>query len=152
MYIYLQLLYFLAVHPFHASVFEIDYIEKKKEMQMTIQMFYDDTEQAIGCLLTDEATCELELEKYLLKNLQMDIDNKSFELQYLGFEEDFDVIYCYLKVENVSNPTSIEIGCQLFFDTFNDQENIVHFNHLGNTQTRRLRTGEGVASFILTDK
>ena len=48
------------------------------------------------------------------------------EYNYIGLQYDVDRVKLYLEITNVSALEQIEIENKILFDTFEDQQNIIH--------------------------
>ena len=48
------------------------------------------------------------------------------EYNYIGLQYDVDRVKLYLEITNVSALEQIEIENKILFDTFKDQQNIIH--------------------------
>jgi len=125
-------------HKFYLSVTEINYSEKDTSIQLLSRIFIDDLEE----LLNDRYEVDLNLtapnelkdanlyiEKYVKSKILLTIDGKEVPYNFLGKEYDNDVIKCYLEIDNIDIDSikTIEIENRLFFETFEEQQNIVHF-------------------------
>ena len=135
------------VHPFHISVTDIVHKPEEKAIQMTVRLFLDDMEQGLRVFTgneeldiydrADSVFLSETLGKYILQNLSLST-KKPLELQYLGFEYDQDVIWCYLEVKKVKPFTQLQISNRILNDTFDDQENLVHIQKNGKVKSLRL--------------
>jgi hypothetical protein len=128
-------LYFLFFHPFHVSVTDVVYKEKKG-FEIAIKLFTDDAELAIKnnyAVSTDltkinEKNKEL-ISRYLASRFYLQIDNKNFKQTFLGYEVENDAIWCYLEVNYSKKITSLAIVNSIFIDTYSDQINLVNYKN-----------------------
>lgn len=127
-----------SAHKFYVSVTQVNYSESDKSLQITTRIFIDDFEDALkkkyGKTLKLATPDELPdsnvfINEYLLQNLAIRINGKSVMPVFLGKEYENDVIKCYLEVEHIQlkKLKSIEIKNRILFESFDDQNNIVHF-------------------------
>ncbi|NAS29518.1 hypothetical protein GTQ40_00900 [Flavobacteriaceae bacterium R38] len=138
LFLIIPLLLSFTAHKFYLSVTEINYSEKDKSIQLLSRIFIDDLEE----LLNDRYEIDLNLtssnelenaedyiERYVKSKILLKIDGKDVSYNFLGKEYDNDVIKCYLEIEDIdiNSIETIEIENQLFFETFEEQQNIVHF-------------------------
>ncbi len=147
----------LGIHPFHVSVCEIDYIEAKKSLQITQKIFIDDLEKGIHenynntiDITLDQHKEELSnmLRDYYSKNLKIQINGKSFQARYLGFEFEDDALWCYLEIQKVRKIKSLQITNTILFDTFDDQSTILHVQKEDDIKSFRLTNDERSASLV----
>ena len=134
-------------HPFHISVTEIKDNRDQKALQMTVRLFLDDLEQGLRehsqnnelDIYQKEDSVYLNgvLEKYVLANLSIST-KKALELNYLGFEYDQDVLWCYVEATKVRPFTELTIRNTLLVSTFDDQENLVHVRKNGKVKSLRM--------------
>lgn len=148
-----QLIIFLIVfaspwlHPFHVSVIELDYDEKGKALQLSERVFLDDLEEAINknykvridiTYPANKAKRDSLIEDYILKNLRVKVDGKLKTGSYLGHEIEQDALWCYIEYYGVRKVHEIALTNTLFFDMFDDQNNLVHATYKGQTISKRL--------------
>ena len=127
-----------TAHKFYVSVTQVNYSKSDKSLQITTRIFIDDFEDALkrkyGSTLKlgthDELTeSDLFIKEYLLQNLTVLVNGKAATPVFIGKEYENDVIKCYFEVENVQlkKLKSIEVKNRILFESFEDQNNIVHF-------------------------
>lgn len=144
------------VHPFHISVTEIKDNREERAIQMTVRLFLDDLEQGLrefsenGELdiynREDSVYINEVLEKYILANLSL-TTKKPLQLQYLGFEYDSDVLWCYVEAVKVKPFTELTIENSILISTYEDQENLVHVRK--NNKVKSLRMSNTIDRAIL---
>lgn len=137
------LTFFLAsvsftTHKFYVSVTQVNYSENDKSLQITTRIFIDDFEDALkkkyGTTLRLATSDELAnsnsfIKEYLVQNLTIRVNGKAVTPVFIGKEYENDVVKCYLEVENVQfkKLKNIEVTNRILFESFDDQNNIVHF-------------------------
>ncbi len=145
--IFSALLFFkLLIHPFHVSVTEVKYKEEKKVLQISTRIFLDDLEVAISNyskirnldIKENWNVVNNYLGSYLLENLKLYDQKGSMEMRYVGAEIEKDVVWCYAEVEKVKKLKKIIIRNTLLTETFQNQENIVHFRAYDKVKSARL--------------
>jgi hypothetical protein len=137
-------------HKYYLSLTKIDYVKESKSLQITMRIFIDDLETALNknnnkSFELDTKT-ELEdtnifIEKYLLKQFEVNINGSIKNYKYLGKKYENDVVYLFAEIENISAIKSIEIKNRILMDAFSEQQNIIKLNINNNKK-----------SFILTAK
>lgn len=130
----LPLFAFTAMHKYYISVTQIDYFPKKQSVQITSRIFIDDLEKLLRERYDEtitlssgaqEQVTDNYIEKYLLESIKIKINGKEARIVFIGKEYDVDMVKCYLEIEKVKKIESIEIRNEVFFDLFDDQQNIV---------------------------
>lgn len=141
--------YFLLVHPFHVSVYEIVYNEESEALQISCRIFLDDLEQALRKengnedldIVEDSLLAHTTNRLYMRKNFKLTVNGSPKEYNYLGGETENDVMWCYLEIENLKELKKIELKNTMLTETFEDQQNMIHFKIPGDKR-----------SFILTEE
>lgn len=124
-------------HDIHFSKSTVDYNENSKTLQVVINVFTDDLELAIershdeldleiGAETQHEATDSL-VADYCIPRIVFKRNNKEVDFDFIGFEYDYDICYLYLESDTLSIVQFDELllGVNLFFDVYDDQENVV---------------------------
>lgn len=135
-------------HKFYVSVTEVNYVQAKKEIQITSRFFIDDlnnslekkykTKFYLGSAKESEEQVTL-LKKYLADNFTIRVNTKPKEMTFLTKEVEDDVLICYFKIKDVSNVNSLELKNTLFFDFISEQQHITH-THVGSIKRSILLT------------
>ncbi|MDG1052714.1 MAG: hypothetical protein P8O81_04935 [Flavobacteriaceae bacterium] len=143
-------LFFLVAfipHKYYVSTSLYEFKEDKGSLQVTIKIFKDDfinaikTNNGIDLYMKDDLNSEeikFKINSYLLSNLSIFLDNKKYELFYLGLKKDTEMITCFLEIENLPDFKKIKLENTILFDLFENQKNIIH-----------LKKGNKKRSFIL---
>jgi len=68
---------------------------------------------------------------YLTSTFNISVDDKIYDLAYLGKEvsEDLLAVWCYFEVMNVSPQKNIQVENKILIETFDDQSNIVSLEY-----------------------
>ncbi len=124
----------LTAHKYYLSLTQIEYNNNQETLEVIINVFMDDIEHA----LNNEYTIDLKLTskdelknndqyfiRYLNENLTFKVNNKNVPFSYIGKEYDGDLVYFYLEINNITNPTSINISNSILLKYFEEQVNIV---------------------------
>ena len=147
----LLLLAWLVAHPFHVSVCEIEYNEEARALQITQKIFLDDLEKGLREYsgekfdITEKASEDKVnrlLEVYYPEKMQVSVNGKLRQFRYLGFEIEYDAMWCYLEIEKVKNLRSLEVTNTILFETFEDQSTILHIQKSGKIRSFRLSNDE----------
>ena len=126
-----------STHDTHFSKSTIDYNEKTKTLQVVINVFTDDLELAIershegldleiGSENQHELTDSL-VADYSISQIYFTKNKEKVKVSYIGFEYDYDICYLYIESDTLSFEQfdEVQIGVHLFFDVYDDQENVV---------------------------
>ena len=123
-----------TIHKYYISLCEIDFIEDKKSIQITLGMFIDDLEFTLNkdnnTKLSIYTKNEVEnidkyFETYLNANFKLTINNNLTPYQYIGKEYDDDIVRFYLEVTDITKLKSIEVTNTCLIRDFEDQQNII---------------------------
>jgi len=131
-----------SAHKYYISLTKIDYIEDKKEVQITMRFFIDDIENTLQNRfnITLELATKQEnkkanfyLEKYITQKFKVNINDEDKVYRYLGKEYDNDVVFFYLEIPDIENINKIVVQNSMLFEEFEEQENYVKLN-INNTK------------------
>lgn len=137
-----------TIHKYYISLTKIDYIKESKSVQITMRIFIDDLESTLNKINNKsfelDTKSELEdanifIEKYLLKQFEVNINGTIRNYKYLGKKYENDVVFLFAEIENITVINSIEIRNRVLMDVFSEQQNIIKLNINNNKK-----------SFILT--
>jgi hypothetical protein len=126
-------------------------------LQITLRIFKDDLSNAISDTYLDQKTDDLNLidelyfkqvDKYINSKISILIDDKKFEMDYLGLETKNDIYVCYLEIENLPIYSNMVISNKILFEIFDDQQNIIHVKRNDKRQSFIARNNN---SFLTLD-
>jgi hypothetical protein len=126
-------------------------------LQITLRIFKDDLSNAISDIYLDQKTDDLNLidelyfkqvDKYINSKISILIDDKKFEMDYLGLETKNDIYVCYLEIENLPIYSNMVISNKILFEIFDDQQNIIHVKRNDKRQSFIARNNN---SFLTLD-
>ncbi|TKC13037.1 hypothetical protein FA048_05310 [Pedobacter polaris] len=122
-------------HPLHVSTTEINFNSKEKSLEISCRIFTDDFENVLTKsynVKTDlnkpsmqKAMDEL-IKKYLTAHLQYNVNGKTVNATYVGFEKDQEATNVYLEIGNITSLQKLSINNTILYDLFDDQMNILH--------------------------
>ena len=126
----------LEAHPFHVSVCDIEHDSKTKALKISQRIFMDDLAvglQAFHDIEYVDTYKPKDVEKldsligeYIKAKLFIIVDGKEAKLNYLGSELEGDARWCYIEVANIPSVSELDISNVILFESFVDQENIIH--------------------------
>lgn len=147
----------MAFHKFYVSVNQIDFVPKKKALEITSRIFIDDIDLALekkfGKKLylgtSKESSESLDfLKKYFKEKFFIKVNGQQKEIILLGKEVEDNVLICYFTVKEVDKITSIEIKDTVLMEIY-DQQHIFHTTILGTKKSLLLTSGntQGLLNF-----
>ena len=125
----------IKLHDYFVSNTEVDYINEKKLLQITIRVFTDDIEEMIrdrNSKLKIDPDSNSEkinqiLNQYFKENLKIFINNKLIIFDFIGKEYKNDLTQIYYESSIVETINDITFENRILCDYFDSQQNIVHF-------------------------
>ena len=127
----------IQLHPFHASVCEIEWNENSRSLEITYRMFLDDLEAAINTKY--EADIDImkadqkdkvdeKVDQYLTEQFRFWVNGEKTEFEYLGSELEDYALWCFIEITEIETLETLEVDNQVMLELFDDQINLVHFN------------------------
>lgn len=126
---------FLALHPIHIGVIELEYNNNSKQYESTVRLFIDDFEADVkqqyqlDLLIGSKhqyPKADSIIQLYITKNFQIEGVKK---LNLVGFEYNHETIEIFVQSEKQKAPKQVSVQANFMFNQFNDQINIVHFTN-----------------------
>ena len=126
----------LPPHEFHVSKCQIEYFEKENSIGISVHIYIDDFEEALGkkgaknlflCTEKENPEAEQNIENYLKEKIAILLDDKPVSFKFIGKEpsEDQLAVWCYLEIEQVNSFSKCTVTNSILMETFDDQKNIV---------------------------
>ncbi|MDQ2656486.1 MAG: hypothetical protein M3Y60_03620, partial [Bacteroidota bacterium] len=138
----------LAVHPIHVSVTEIEFDPKDRSLEIMMRVFIDDFELSLRNSLNQPeldilnppkgVTVDDLASNYLSKHFRIALDNKPQKTVYLGHEREAEAFIFYIEVKNVEKWNTIKVHNDIIMGTYDDQSNLVHVFVNDNVRSLRL--------------
>lgn len=139
----------MALHKFYVSVNQVEFVPKKKALEITSRIFIDDIDLALekkyGKKLylgtSKESSESLDfLKKYFKEKFSIKVNGQQKEIILLGKEVEDNVLICYFAVKEIEKVTSLEIKDTVLMEIY-DQQHIFHTTILGDKKSLLLTTG-----------
>lgn len=139
----------MALHKFYVSVNQIDFVPKKKALEITSRIFIDDLDLALEkkfgkkfYLGTSRESSESlnSLKKYFKEKFSIKVNGQQKEIILLGKEVEDNVLICYFTIKEIEKVTSIEIKNTVLMEIY-DQQHIFHTAILGEKKSLLLTSG-----------
>ena len=144
-------------HKFYVSTTSIIYKEERQTFEITSQMFIDDMESLLRIskkdikMLPDSNIKLIDelVENSLRKYFHVEINKKIVDFNFLGREYKNDIIQCYIEVKIPYNSKRITFRNRMFFNLFDEQQNIIHFKNDDKRESVLLHSESDSAIFYL---
>ncbi len=136
-------------HDFHVSIAQVDY--KDQELQCTLRLFTDDLvqrlekEHLVSLKLGSEqeyAGADSLIAAYVEREFRLKAPGQEMKQIFLGKEVEYELIYIYFYYECPQAPKQLEVSNRVFFDSFDDQSNIVNVKIEGELRSAFLNSSE----------
>lgn len=123
-----------SAHKYYLSLTEIKYKSEAKSLQIIINVFMDDIEEAlnkdnnIDLQLTTKKELEnndIYFERYLTKNLSFKVDGTEQYFNYIGKEYEGDLVFFYLEITNLNSVNTLEVTNNILMKHFPKQQNLI---------------------------
>ncbi len=143
---------FIPKHAIHLSITEMDFKVKgeKTEVQISHKIFVDDLERALRknyseifkdskpniSTKTQHKETEKYIYEYLKKVIELKIDSKKEEINYIGLEFEGDVVWIYGTIEKTKSieKESVFIKNMILIDLYDDQRNMLYLTKEKNKE------------------
>jgi len=144
----LSLITFLFLHEFYVSISYMEYDSERKAIEVQKKIFFDDFEIALkkknnlekfDILKTKTEIVDKYIEAYLKENVSFEVNDKLYDINYLGHEYINGTINCYYEVLKIKKIKNIIITDRSLFSSFDDQENLIYFEMMNKLSTIRLK-------------
>lgn len=161
--IVLLLLFFtltsMTVHKFYVSIYQINFAQEKKMLQITSRIFIDDLNNGLEHHYhkkthigeSGETPDDIELmKKYMAENFTIKVNGQKKTINYRSKELEGNVVVCYYNVKDISTIGSIEIHNSALTDLNDEQQNIIQTTINGKKQSLLL-TADSVNGILKMD-
>lgn len=137
------------LHPFHVSICDITYQPHNKTLEISSRMYMDDLEMALSKRSNvkdyfdnrDKSLIDKDLQEFMKENFKLWVNGKSQVVDYLGYEIEEDVVWCYLEITKVKPFDSMDLAYTVLLDVFDDQFNLANIRYQGTTKSLRFLKG-----------
>jgi hypothetical protein len=133
-----------STHKFYVSIYQIEFAEDKKMVQITSRIFIDDLNAALEKKYGTranfgepaESTSDLTvLKKYVAENFLIRVNGRPEPLEFLSREYEANVIICYFRIKNISKIKSLQIKNTLLTEYVTEQQNIIQTKVYGKKKS-----------------
>ncbi len=127
----------IDAHEFHLSKSTINYNTNDQTLQITMNMFIDDLEQALQptagntlrlCTRKEKEDAEDSIHTYILEHFIIEINGQIITPEFLGKEQSDDLaaVWCYLEVVDVPLFSEISVTNTIMTELYDDQKNMTN--------------------------
>ena len=143
-------------HPFYVSVTEINHNAKDKTLEISCKIFTNDFESALEKAFNtkvdlnnpkDKNAADKLISNYIIKHLQIMVDGKLQQLQFVGSENKEEGTWNYFQVNNVPSVKKIEVMNNILYESFASEISIMHVTVMGNRKSLEITNPNSNASF-----
>lgn len=134
-------------HDFYVSIYQINYNENAKRIEITSRIFIDDLNSVLYKKYNvktqlgnaKQTIVDMDLfKKYLSDNFIIKINNETKKINFISSEIEANVFICYFNIKAISNVKSIEIKNSCLFELSNQQQNILQTTFYGKKESNLL--------------
>jgi len=151
------LLWLNIFHPFYVSVTEIVHNKTTGTVQVSVRVFFDDFEKALGKkykknvnILKPANRKEVDdlIAAYIKDHLKVSANGKALDLKYQGYEIEEDAAWCYFETSKVNDVKQLNVDNDILFEQHSSQSNMVHVIVDGKRKSMKLDNPKSEAGFI----
>jgi len=127
-------LFSFTIHKYYIALTEIEFKEESKSVQIIMNVFIDDIEEALNKDYTIDTqisykeelkNIDVYFEKYLNEHFQISINSEQKKYLFIGKEYEGNVVYFYLEIKDVLQVKTMKIKNNMLLDYFPKQQNII---------------------------
>lgn len=163
--IYKWLLVFLVMlctvhpnaHPYFVSVTEMEYNATDRSVEISCKIFTDDFEKTLRSTYhtkidllhpNNKAAMEIIVHDYIKNHVQIMVNEKQLQLQFLGYEQQQEGIVSFYQATNIEAVKKIDITNTILYSYSPMQINIMHAIVGGQRQSTKLTYPEKTTAFL----
>ncbi|QBN18786.1 DUF6702 family protein [Flavobacterium nackdongense] len=123
------------VHKYHMALYQIEYAQEKKMLQITARIHIEDINKGLAKKYNKKMSLGEEkqepedvnlLKEYVASHFVIKVNNQLKPMNFLSQEIEGDEIVCYLSVKNVSPIKTLDIENTILIELFSDQQNRIN--------------------------
>lgn len=131
-------------HDFHVTITHGEVNPKTETLQVYMKVFTDDLEDCIAAstkrqlkLARPDVNPKADsiITHYILSHFSVKTNEQKLNFRYIGKEIEQDIVFIYLEVPIKPTVKQLSVTNTLFFDTFDDQSNIVNMEVRGEVES-----------------
>jgi uncharacterized protein DUF6702 len=136
-------------HTFHTSLMQMEYNQREKLVEISIQVFSHDLENILSSrsrkrVRLDKSPDAAQLTLAYLREA-VNLKNRDGQLKtfsWVGMESQADTVWLYVETKMPEGLEGARIRNRIFFDLLDDQVNLVHIKDDGKKADVVFKTGD----------
>jgi len=134
----------ISAHRFYSAIYQINFVPKKKMIQITTRIFADDLNEALKKQYSKRTFIGSEkqspedialMKKYIADKFKLIVNGQLKSMEFLSQENENNVLICYFRIKDISKINSLEIENSILTEVFPEQQNIIQFNNNGEKKS-----------------
>jgi hypothetical protein len=155
LFLFVGLTSFVA-HKFYVSIYQINYNQEKKTLQITTRIFTDDLNKMLEKKYNkktnlgekNETPEDIQLmNNYILDNFSIKINGQQKPIRFISKELETNVLIGYYSIKDIAKIKKIEIQNTTLLDLNSEQQNIIQTTIYGKKESLLL-TGDSFSGVI----
>lgn len=143
-------------HPYYVSVTEVNHNAKDKIVEISCKIFTTDLETLLRQKTNsyvdilhpkDKVAMGKMIFEYIGKHLEINLDGKTYQMEYLGYEIEEEGVWSYLQIKNIPIVRKVKITDTILYDYKNEQINMMHVSVNGERKSSKVTRPETTAFF-----
>jgi hypothetical protein len=139
-----------VMHKFYVSIYQINYAQEKKMLQITSRIFVDDLNNILKIKYNqktnlgepNESDNDIALmKKYIFENFTIKVNGQPKTITLANKEMEGNVLICYYNIKDISKIKSLEIHNAVLHDYVEDQQNIIQIKLYGKKESMLFTPG-----------
>ncbi len=146
----------IGIHKFYVSIYQINYAQEKKVLQITSRLFIDDLnnvltkkyKQNIHIGEPNESENDVVLmKKYFTDHFSLKVNGEQKQIIFLSKELESNVVICYFKCKDIAKINTLEVQNTCLFELDSEQQNIMQSTIYGIKKSVLL-TGDTIKGML----
>lgn len=147
-----------SFHPFYLGVTNIKYKQEEKTVQVTLKLFVNDLEEALGAFhgkkvdilnTGDKTKISNDIRLYVNKHFLLTANGGIQEMKWIGFEIESEAVWMYFEYEGIQTLKHLGVENDLLYEKFSKQEHIIQLEAGKTKVSTKITCPEKSASFEL---
>ena len=133
-----------SFHKFYIAIYQIEYAQDKKMLQITSRIFIDDINEVLEKNYhkkthigeKNQSTEDIVLmNKYISDKFTIKVNGQYKALQFVSTEVENNILIGYYKITDISKIKTLEVKNSILIDLFPEQQNIIQSKLYGEKQS-----------------
>ena len=146
---YFLLVFFLTLtsfgfHKFYIAIYQIEYAQEKKMLQITSRIFIDDMNEVLEKNYhkkthigekNESAEDIVLMNKYISDKFSIKVNGQNKPFQFVSTEVENNILIGYYKITDIPKIKTLEVKNTILIDLFPEQQNIIQSKIYGEKQS-----------------